>query len=707
MTKIWENLVHEFQTPFTNQVLIFSVILFIILLVPIIFNRFRIPGIIGLIISGTIIGPHGFNLIARTAAVNLFSTIGLLYIMFIAGLELDLGEFKKYRNRSIIFGILTFIIPILLGFTVFYFLVDYPISTSILVASTLATHTLIAYPIVTRLGISKHQAVAVAVGGTILTDTAVLIILAVITGATQGGLTMELWTSLGISVTIFAAIVIFAVPRMSSWFFTRLQDEKSAHFIFVLSVVFLCAFLAELAGLEPIIGAFAAGLTLNRLIPHTSSLMNRIEFVGNALFIPFFLISVGMIVDLGILTSSPAAIGIALTLAALSVLGKGTAAKLTGLLFNYSRAESNLLYGLSGSHAAATLAIILVGYNIGLVDDNVLNGAVILILISCVVASFVAEKAGKKILLHLDSEPEPVVAKQQILVPIANPETMEKLIDFATSMKHAKDVSPIIGLTVVKDSEQVQQKLLQSKKLLDKAILHAAAADQKVEIMATIDRNVATGIKRIVKEKFVTDVVLGWSGEKTLADIIFGRTFDNLVRQTTQTLFITRFVVPLNVHKNLWVVCPRFAEREPGFYNWLQSVLNLASHLRMRILLYATTEANAHIFDYMKTSKASPEVVYKGYLDFGDIDNIKKGSAQDDMFAFVCSRAGGISYIPILDQLPKRMVRSLPGHNIFFVYPQTAEEADVPGYEQTITGGMLEKSLSVLRNAGRLFRRNP
>lgn len=704
MSKIWENLLHEFQTPFSNSVLIFSVILFIILLVPIFFNRFKIPGIIGLIISGTIIGPHGLNLIQRNSAVDLFSTIGLLYIMFIAGLELDLGEFKKHRHKSIVFGILTFIIPIILGFLVFYFLIDYPVSSSVLIASMLATHTLIAYPIVTRLGISKNQAVAVAVGGTILTDTAVLIILAVISGSVEGGLTYRLWTSLGVSITIFALIVIFVVPKVSSWFFMRLQDEKNAHFVFVLSAVFFCAFLAELAGLEPIIGAFAAGLTLNRLIPHTSSLMNRIEFVGNSIFIPFFLISVGMLVDLKILATSFETILIALTLASVSIIGKGSAAKITGLLFKYSKAESNLLYGLSGSHAAATLAIILVGYNLKLVDDNVLNGAVILILISCVVVSFVAEKAGKKLLLQLDAEPEPVVSQQQILVPIANPETMEKLIDLATAMKHPKDHSPIIGLTVVKDSDQVQQKLLHSKKLLDKAIIHAAAADQKVEIMATIDRNVTTGIKRIVKEKFITDLVLGWSEDKTLADIIFGKTFDSLVKQTTQTLFITRFLVPLNIHSNLILVCPVFAEKESGFYLWLQSMLNIASHLRMTIQLYCSEEVKNDVIEYAKINKFSVEILHKGALDYGNLSQLPGSVAPNDMLAFVCSRGGSVSYTPVLDLLPKKMAKTFAGHNLIFVYPATTSETSLPNYEQVVTGGMLEKSLSMLRNAKKIFR---
>ena len=706
MDQILDNLAHEFHTPFTNQVLIFALILFIILLVPIFFNRFKIPGIIGLILSGTIIGPHGLNLIQRTAAVDLFSTIGLLYIMFIAGLELDLGEFKKHRNRSIVFGILTFMIPITIGFLVFYFIVGYPISTAILIASMLATHTLIAYPIVTRLGISKNQAVAVAVGGTILTDTAVLIILAIITGAVEGGLTYSLWTRLGISFTIFALIVVFVVPRVSSWFFARLQDEKSAHFIFVLSAVFFCAFLADLAGLEPIIGAFAAGLTLNRLIPHTSSLMNRIEFVGNALFIPFFLISVGMIVNLGILTSSPEAIGIALTLATISIIAKGSAARLTGTLFKYSKAESNLLYGLSGSHAAATLAIILVGYNIGLVDDNVLNGTVILILISCVVASFVAEKAGKKLLIQIDSEPEPVVSQQQILVPIANPETMEKLIDLATAMKQAKDRSPIIGLTVVKDNEQVQQKLLHSKKLLEKAIVHAAAADQKIEIMATIDRNVTTGIKRIIKEKFVTDLVLGWSEDKSIADIIFGKTFDSLVKQTTQTLFITRFSTALNIHKKVIIICPVFAEKEPGFYRWLQSILNTALHLRMTMVLYCTEDVKVDISEYIRSNRFGLDTVYKENIDFANIMSLTSQVSADDMLVFICSRAGGISYTPTLDILPRKMAKAFNRNNLLFIYPATGAETEISNYEQEITGGMLEKSISVFKNAKKLFRRD-
>lgn len=708
MNEFLEKLSHEFQTPFTNSVLIFSVILFIILLVPIFFNRFKIPGIIGLILSGTIIGPHGLHLIQRNSAVNLFSTIGLLYIMFIAGLELDLGEFKKHRKKSIIFGVLTFLIPISIGFLVFYFLIDYPMAASVLIASMLATHTLIAYPIVTRLGIAKNHAVAVAVGGTILTDTAVLIILAIITGAVEGGLTPRLWASLGVSISIFALIVVFVVPKISSWFFTRLEDEKSAHFIYVLSVVFFCAFLAELAGLEPIIGAFAAGLTLNRLIPHTSSLMNRIQFVGNSLFIPFFLISVGMIVDLKILTTNPEAILVALTLACISIISKGSAAKLTGLLFKYTKAESNLLYGLSGAHAAATLAIILVGYNIGLVGDNVLNGTVILILISCVVASFAAEKAGKKVALESDTEEheQPLANGQRILVPISNPVTMERLIDFAITLKEPKNPSPIVALSVVQDDDKAQAKLVQAKKMLEKAIVHAAAADQRIEITATIDQNVTNGIKRVTREMFITDLVMGWPAKNKLAEIIFGKTFDIVVNQTTQNLFITRFTLPLNTHRHINILCPPFAEKEDAFYKWLACLLRMANRLSLSITVYASSQTHHYIEDFLQKNKISVSVDFKETNDISNLPRLINKVHPNDIFVLVSSRKGSISYTPYLDLLPRKMVKQFNDNSLIFVYPETASVEPTLNYTETTDGGLLEKGIDLLREVKGIFKKN-
>lgn len=706
MEEFTEKLLHEFHTPFGNSVLIFSLILFIILLAPIVLNRFKIPGIIGLILSGMVIGPYGLFLIQKNSAVDLFSTIGLLYIMFIAGLELDMNEFNKHKYKSLIFGFFTFLFPICIGFPVCYYLLGYGFNTSLLIASMFATHTLIAYPIVNRLGIAKNQAVAITVGGTILTDTAVLVILAIISGTASGEATSELWMRLLISIVVFSAIVYFLIPRIASWFFRRLEDEKNAHFIFVLLVVFLTAFIAELAGLEPIIGAFAAGLTLNRLIPHTSSLMNRIEFVGNSLFIPFFLISVGMLIDFRVLTSGPQALVVASVLTVVALAGKWIAAQLSGLIFLYSNEQRNLIFGLSSAHAAATLAVILVGYNLGLIDDHVLNGTIILILITCVIASFVTEKAGKEVVLHMDNEPEQVVLNaQRVLVPIANPQTMEKLIDFSMVIKNPKDYSPILGLTVVKDDDQAQARLLQSKKLLDKAILYAASADQKIEIISTIDRNITSGIKRIATEKFITDIVAGWSPQKNLADIIFGQTFDKLVKQTTQTIFITRFTMPLNVHKNIVVICPFFAEKEPGFYKWVVSIFRLASQLSSGVQLYAPPSVHHAMRDFIASNKIAVTLDHKGNVDLGDLALLIPKIQPFDMVVLVSSREGGISYTPVLDVLPKKMPKYFQDNSLVFIYPATDSDNSISNYEQEISGGLLGKSISIFKSAKSIFRR--
>src|SRR5690554_6888876 len=452
-----EHLIEAFQTPFTNPVLVFALILFIILLSPIILRRFKIPGIIGLILSGVLIGPHGLYLLEQNSAVDLFSTIGLLYIMFIAGLELDLNEFRKTRHKSVTFGFLTFIIPLAIGFPVCHFLLGYNILGSVLISSMFATHTLVAYPVVNSYGISKNEAVAITIGGTILTDTAVLVILAVIIGASQGVLDQQFWITLGISMALFLAFMFIVIPRVAKWFFQRVETEKTAHYIFVLFVVFLAAFLAEVAGLEHIIGAFVAGLALNKLIPHTSALMNRIEFIGNALFIPFFLISVGMIVDVRVLLAGPMALYIAATLTIVAIAAKWIAAFFTQKVFNYTGPQRQVIFGLSSAHAAATLAVIMVGYNYEIIDENVLNGTIILILVSCVVASFVTESASKKVVLAGDQDEinreKDIAREEQLVLPIANLNNMESLLDFATMIKSPRSPLPITVLTVVPNNE--------------------------------------------------------------------------------------------------------------------------------------------------------------------------------------------------------------------------------------------------------------
>jgi len=393
-----QKILKQFQLPLTNPVLIFSLILGIILLAPLLMRKLKMPGIVGFILAGIAAGPFGLNLLQKTTAVELFSTIGLLYIMFIAGVELDMDEFKLKRQKSLVFGLLTFAIPILIGFPVCHILLGYPMTASLLTTIMFATHTLVAYPIVSKYGVAKNEAVAIAVGGTILTDTAVLILLAVIMDANNNGLSAAFWIQLGILLTLFTLVMFLVIPRIAKWCLTRLDDENISHYVFVLAIVFLSAFLAQLAGVEPIIGAFAAGLALNKLIKPAPVLMNRISFVGNAIFIPFFLISVGMLVNLRVLFMGPAAITVALSLTVAAITGKWLSAWLTQQIFKYNAVQRGLIFGLSSSHAAATLAIILVGYKANILDKNILNGTIILILVTCVVASFATERAARALI---------------------------------------------------------------------------------------------------------------------------------------------------------------------------------------------------------------------------------------------------------------------------------------------------------------------
>jgi len=397
MNDFWSHISQQFHLPLINPVNIFTLILLIIFLSPILMAKIKVPHIVGFIIAGIIIGPYGLNLLSKNLAVDLFATIGLLYIMFIAGIELNLNEFKKKKHKSLMFGFLTFSIPIIIGFPVCYYLLNYPLLTSLLTSSMFATHTLVSYPIVSKYKISQNEAVAVTIGGTILTDTAVLILLAVIIGAKDGKLTSAFWMQLIISLTVFVSIVFFVVPYVAKWFLGKSESSKTSHYVFILTCMFFSAFLAQMAGVEPIIGAFISALALNRLIPKPSKLFSNIEFVGNAIFIPFFLISVGMVVNLHVLFRGFGAVIVALTLTIVALAGKWLSVFFTQKIYRYSNTQRKLMFGLSSSHAAATLAIILIGYKKNIIDDDILNGTVILILVTCMVASITAEHASKKL----------------------------------------------------------------------------------------------------------------------------------------------------------------------------------------------------------------------------------------------------------------------------------------------------------------------
>lgn len=668
-------ILHHLQLPLQNPVIVFALILTIILLSPIVLKRLNIPGIIGLILSGVLIGPHGLHVLEQNSAIELFSTIGLLYIMFIAGLELDIDEFKAHRNKSLLFGLFTFIIPMGLGYPVCRYLLGFDLNASFLTASMFATHTLVAYPIISRLGVAKNQAVAITVGGTILTDTAVLIILAIVMSNSQGTMDGDFWIRLIGSLTVFSIFMFMVIPRIAKWFFRKLESEKHSHYIFVLAVVFLAAFMAELAGVEAIIGAFMAGLALNKLIPHTSALMNRIEFIGSSLFIPFFLISVGMLVDVSVLLNGTAALVVAGTLTITALTGKWLAAWFTQLVFRYSKAQRGVIFGLSGAHAAATLAVILVGYREGILDENILNGTILLILVTCMVASFATERAAKQLVVETNADdPLPAIANggssEHILLPTADIDNIEKTLDFCIYIKDKRSANPISILTVVSNNDVAELNIRKARISLDEFVKQAAASETKLNVITTIDHNPASGISRISREIMSDILVLGWPQKSGFFDRLLGDKLESVLQNVDKTVLVSYFQTPLVSQKRIVVMAPPLAEHEKGFEIWLTKIAMLAKELTLPIMVHCNEATDNAIRRTLKRIKISPSVYTELFQEWEDFLVLSRHISENDLVVLVSARRGAASYISVLDGLPNKLEKYFAGNNRIVVYPQ-------------------------------------
>ncbi len=699
-----DHIQHAFEAPLKSPVLIFALVLFIILLSPILLRKIRIPGIIGLIMSGVVIGPHGLNWLEKNSAVDLFSTIGLLYIMFIAGLELDMNEFKKTKHKSIWFGFFTFIIPITIGFPVCYYALGYDFLPSLLIASMFATHTLVSYPIVNSYGISKNEAVAITIGGTILTDTAVLIILAVISGATQGSINNEFWVTLGVSFTIFLFIMFGIIPRIAKWFFEKVESEKTANYIFVLAVVFFAAFLAEIAGLEPIIGAFVAGLALNKLIPHSSALMNRIEFIGNSIFIPFFLISVGMIVDVSVLTHGPTALIVACTLTVVAVVGKYLAAWITQIFFKYTKAQRNVIFGLSSAHAAATLAVIMVGHRNGLIDDSVLNGTILLILVTCIISTLATESASKKVIMDGDQDEqhfsEVNEKDEQLMIPIANLNNMESILDFATLIKSKKSPHPINVVSVVADNQQAAQNMATARKNLDNTAKYASGSETEVAVMTTVDINIASGISTSARDIMADCLILGWPQESGFIEKIVGEKTESILNRTDANLFMCRFDKPFVSHKSIICFVPPLAESELGFEYWMEKMLKLAQELSISLKFVCNAHTQMALEKYLKEVSSSVPSIFENYEDWDNVYGLSSFTDESSLLAFVSSRSGEVSYRDSLDGLAKRIGRFYKEQNLILIFPSRLPNQHIDDYEDMNPAPIFRK---ISREIGNMF----
>lgn len=643
-------------------------------------KKLRIPGIIGPILAGVIIGPHGFHLLERDQTIVLLGTIGLLFIIFIAGLELDIDGFKKYRKRSILFGSLSFSIPLVLG-TVVGIIFDYSLTASILLGSILGSHTLLAYPIASRLGISKNKAVTTAVGGTLLTDTFALLVLAVITGAAEGQLSLQFWIKMIVSLIVFVLLILWGTPRLSRWFFRNAENEGVANFTYVMVILFVSGFLAIVAGMQPIIGAFLAGLALNRFVLDHGTLMNRIRFLGNALFIPFFLLSVGMLMDLSVLFNNPKAWIITGVILLSVFIGKASAPVIISKVYKYSKTERNVMVGLTIPQAAATLASTLVGFEVGLLDQSTVNAVIIMILLTCIAGPYFVEKYGRKLALKEEQQPsERKQGPERILIPLANPHTMESILDLANLIKHSNtDDQPLYPLTVVqKDIKTVQDEVANAEKMLGHAVMYASSAEIAVRPITRVDRNVSNGIIRAIAEERINTVVIGWNAERK-SNKLFGSIIDRFVDQTNQTVLVTKLGHPLQTTRRIILIIPYGADHKPGFIEALERIKMLTGRLSASLLVLVINDSIETYEKYIQTIKPDPPTEIRQLKSWPSLQkNYVSMLKEDDIVVILSARKGTIAWHPELEELPKKLAKVKPESFIVY-YPAEEEEVDIRG----------------------------
>lgn len=657
----------DLTLPLENAVAAFTVVLAVMLLAPLLFNRLRMPGIVGLILAGVALGPYGFNII-DSRQITLFSKAGLLYIMFLAGLELNLQEFRKRQTQSILFGLLTFAVPFGLGMLVCTSVLGFDHLPSVLISSMFSTHTLVAYPLVSRMGLTRYEIVTVAVGGTIITDTLVLLMLPVITRMQSGGTDPLFWVGLFLRLVLFGAVVFRGIPPLVKWFLRKSDAGPYTSYLLVLTLVFAGSLGAELAGVEGIIGAFFTGLALNRLIPHGSPLMQRIDFAGNALFIPFFLISVGMLVDIKVLFRGPQALWIALVLSSAALLGKWLASRISGLLFRYTPYQRRLLFGLSTAHAAATVAVILIGYQIGLVNLDVLNGTIILVLITCVVSSFVVERNARVIAQQIKpSSDKEQDMDENIMVALSNPATASPLLELAMSCQNPDLPGNLYAISIVTDNDPDSSSTRRARQILQDADRMAEAKGRNLEKILRHDLNIASGIVYAAREKESHEIILGWNPDPQFLERFWGGVLPSILKHSNQQVLILRGSVSLKEFKGLSVWVPTHLPLEPGFLLALKSIQHIHRSMGGSLDWYLDEQEEAMLHRLQAEGLAQIPGNFKRLPSQAkSVESfLTLCSLSEHLPLLICPREGSISYHPEYADLPKHLGNSA----LLMLYP--------------------------------------
>lgn len=693
------NLTHYF--PITDPTLIFFVVLLIVLFAPIIMGKLRIPHIIGMVLAGIVVGKYGLNILERDSSFELFGKVGLYYIMFLAALEMDMEGMKKNKSRLLIYGLLTCFIPFTLTYLMSIHLLHYSAKASLLLSCIMASNTLIAYPIVSRYGLQQKPSVTLSVGSSMLSLLIALVILAGLVASFGEHDGVLFWIFFAAKFAAYCGFMIFLIPRLTRWFLRRYSDAVM-QFIFVMAMLFMSAALSQIVGIEGVFGAFFAGLILNRYIPHISPLMNRLEFIGNALFIPYFLIGVGMLINVNLLFQGGHILWVIFCIVFFGTLGKAIAAYAACLGFRLPLSSGHMMFGLTSAHAAGSIAMVMVGMNIliglntYLVNDDMLNGVVIMILFTCIISSLLTDWSSQKIILRDKELPEAEDEKkgndEKILIPVRYPEYADSLMDLALLVRNQKLNRGLVCLNVVYDDKDMRYNQEQGRQLLDHCSQLAAATDVMTQTQVRIAANIANGIKHAFNEFQCSEIIIGMHMHPERSPKFWGEFHQSLFNGLSRQIIMARVIQPLNTIRRIQVAVPSRAEFEPGFYRWLERLSRMAGNLDCRIQFHGRTETLALINEYIQNRHHEVRADYALMNHWNEMPQLAAQISNDHMLVVITARKGTVSYKTALERLPEEITRFFSGTNLMIIFPD--QHGDSSGDQLTFAEPQHQEEIS-------------
>ncbi len=688
----------------TQPVPIFFIVLVIILLAPLLLNRLKIPHIIGMIVAGVAVGPYGFDILSNDSSFAIFGQVGLLYLMFLAGLEIDMFHLRLNLRRGLLFGLLTLLVPLGLGVAFSMLVMRLGLVTSLMLGAMYAAHTLISYPVAARFGITKAPAVLIAIVGTILAVAGSLLVIATAVSIhTEGSFNAMAIVWLIIRMGLWTAAVVFLYPRVTRMFFKTYSDRVT-QYVFVLAMVFLAAWTAQLIGVEAVLGAFLAGLVLNRYVPHGSPLMTSIEFVGNALFIPYFLIGVGMMINLRVVLD-PDTLAAAGMMLAVALASKWIPAFVVQKANGLGSCSRNVMFGLTAAHTAVALAVVSLGYRMGILSEVMLNATIVVILVTCAAAPIITAAGAARLKISMLDKDDMIrhTRTNNSLIAVDNPLTAASLVDLGLLMRNDRGRHSFYAIHV-RNENSTRAKAV-SAAALDAALTTAAAANVSMEQVERYDLNTVTGILNAISERDITEVILGMHRRTTVIDTFFGSKVEQLLRSTNRMLIISRCYIPLNTVTRIIVAVPRDAQYETGFSRWVRAVARLTRQIGCRVIFCCHSDVQPLIQGVLYQENYGIRCEFRTIDSLDSMILLAGRILDDDLFVVISARPHSVSHTDEVTEMPSLLQRNFSRNNILVIFPeQFGEEQPLTSFSDPMASD-LSTSPSPLPKHARAFMR--